>query len=729
LSGEELRLLVEEQAALRRVATLVARSVSPEEVFAAVTEEAGRLLSVGYAHLGRYEPDATITILAASGRTVDKFPVGRRWSLGGKNTSTLVFETGRPARIDSFADASGPLGVAAREDGVGSSVGTPIIVEGRLWGVMATGSMLGHPLPADIEARLASFTELVATAIANAESRAELTRLADEQAALRRVATLVARGTRPEEVFAAVTGEVGLLLGADLAGMARYENDDTLTVLATWAAEGEHGGAHPLVPGPWPIEGGDLASTVWRTGRPVRIDTYEGVSGPIAAFVRDELGIGSSVASPVVVEGRLWGVLFLHSKHVRQPFARDTESRLTAFTELVGTAIANTESRAGLARLAEEQAALRRVATLVAGATPPDELFAAVVEEAARLLPVEFAAMGRYESDGTMTCVATSSQVGDRFPVGSRWTLEGKNVSGLVAQTGHTARIDSYADATGSLGTALREEGIGSSIGAPVIVEGRLWGVMTARSRPNQSLPAGTEERLASFTELVATAIANADNHAELMASRTRIVAAADGTRRRIERDLHDGAQQRLVSLGLELRMAQATVPPQLGELEDALSQVADGLASVFDDLREISHGIHPAILSEGGLLAALKALCRRSVLPVELDLRAERRPPERVEVAAYYVVSEALANAAKHAQASVVKIELDTPDEILQLAIRDDGIGGADPSQGSGLVGLRDRIEALGGTLQVTSPAGKGTTLLIEVPFEAQNSTASPEP
>jgi signal transduction histidine kinase len=728
LSGEELRGLAEEQAALRRVATLVARSVPPDEVFAAVIEEAGQLLSVGYAHLGRYEADATITILAASGRTVDTFPVGRRWNLGGKNTSTRVFETGRPARIDGFADASGPLGVAAREDGIGSSVGTPIIVEGRLWGVMAAGSMLGQPLPADIEARLASFTELVATAIANAESRAELSRLAQEQMALRRVATLVARGTRAEEVFAAVTGEVGLLLGGDLAGMARYESDDTVTVLATWAAEDEHGGAHPLVPGPWPLEGGDLASTVWRTGRPVRIDTYEGVAGPIAAFVRDELGIGSSVASPIVVGGLLWGVLFLHSKQIRQPFPPDTESRLTGFTELVGTAIANTESSAGLARLAEEQAALRRVATLVAGPTPPEELFAAVVEEVARLLPVEFAAMGRYESDGTMTCIATSSQVGDRFPVGSRWTLEGTNVSGLVLQTGRTARVDSYADATGSLGTALRDEGIGSSIGTPVIVEGRIWGVMTARSRPEEALPVDTEARLANFTELVATAIANTESRAELMASRARIVAAGDEMRRRIERDLHDGIQQRLVSLGLELRMAQATVPSQLGELEGALSQVADGLASVFDELREISHGIHPAILSEGGLKPAINALCRRSVLPVEFHVRSERPLPEPVSVAAYYVVSEALANAAKHANASVVHVELDAHDGILQLAIRDDGTGGADLSQGSGLVGLSDRIEALGGRFQVTSPAGRGTTLLIEVPLDGQRSAVLPE-
>jgi signal transduction histidine kinase len=199
-------------------------------------------------------------------------------------------------------------------------------------------------------------------------------------------------------------------------------------------------------------------------------------------------------------------------------------------------------------------------------------------------------------------------------------------------------------------------------------------------------------------------------------------VAAADETRKRIERDLHDGIQQRLVSLGLELPAAQETVPPRLGELQGALSRVAEGLTSAFDELRQISQGIHPAILSEGGLAPALKALCRRSAVPVELDLHAERRLPEPVEVAAYCVVSEALTNAAKHAHASVVNVEVDTPDATLQLAIRDDGIGGADLSRGSGLVGLNDRIEALGGTLQVASSPGHGTTLLIEVPLEHQS-------
>jgi signal transduction histidine kinase len=227
----------------------------------------------------------------------------------------------------------------------------------------------------------------------------------------------------------------------------------------------------------------------------------------------------------------------------------------------------------------------------------------------------------------------------------------------------------------------------------------------------------------------VATAIANAESRANLAASRARIVAAADETRRRIERDLHDGTQQRLISLGLGLRAAQAAVPPQLGELERDLSRVAEGLASVFEELREISRGIHPAILSEGGLEPALRALARRSAVPVELHVHPKRQLPEHVEVAAYYVMSEALTNAAKHAHASVVHVELAVRDTTVRLAIRDDGIGGADPGHGSGLVGLSDRIAALGGTLQVTSPAGDGTTLLIEIPLGGQSSAGSTEP
>jgi signal transduction histidine kinase len=554
----------------------------------------------------------------------------------------------------------------------------------------------------------------------------ELPGLAREQAALRRVATLVARGAPPGEVFAAVTEEVGRLLGAHFAGMGRFDNGDTVTVLGAWAVEGEQ---HPLVPGPWPLEGGDLASMIWQTGRPVRINDYYGIPGPIAAFVREQLGICSSVASPIVVEGRLWGTLFVHSTKTQRPLPPDTESRLTGFTELVATAIANAESRATLARLAEEQAALRRVATLVARGIPPEGVFAAIAVEVGQLLPVDSASLCRYDPGGMLTFAAQWGTVVAHFPVGSRWALGGHNLGTLVLETGRPARIDSYADrSSGQLGASVREAAIRSAVATPIFVDGSLWGIIAAGSILEQPLPADTEARLASFTELMATAVANAESRAALAASRARIVAAADETRRQIERDLHDGTQQHLMSLMLELRAAEATEPGEVNELRDQIERTAQGLAGVVGELREISRGIHPAILSRDGLAPALRALARRSALPVELDLRATGRLPEQIEVAVYYVVAEALTNAAKHAHASIVRVDLHAHDTSVRLVIRDDGVGGADPAQGSGLVGLRDRIEAVGGKVEVTSPAGHGTTLLIKFPAGRRPSPGSPE-
>jgi signal transduction histidine kinase len=280
--------------------------------------------------------------------------------------------------------------------------------------------------------------------------------------------------------------------------------------------------------------------------------------------------------------------------------------------------------------------------------------------------------------------------------------------------------MDSYAGVYGALAELVRDSGMPSGVATPIVVQGHVWGVVVANSGGAQPLPPDTEDRLASFTDLVATAISNAQNLSDLTASRARIVATADQTRRRIERDLHDGAQQRLVSLGLALRAAQTAVPPQLRQLEGELARVADGLASVQEDLREMAHGIHPAILARGGLGPALKTLARRCPVPVELDVRTGPRLPEPVEVAAYYVVAEALTNAAKHANASAVQIDADADPagNALRLRIRDDGAGGADPVRGSGLVGLKDRVEALGGSLTVDSPVGAGTFLHVELPL-----------
>jgi PAS domain S-box-containing protein len=210
---------------------------------------------------------------------------------------------------------------------------------------------------------------------------------------------------------------------------------------------------------------------------------------------------------------------------------------------------------------------------------------------------------------------------------------------------------------------------------------------------------------------------AAATTQAELIASRTRLVAAADEARRRLERDLHDRAQQQLVSLVLHLRLAEDSLAPELADQKRQLAQILSGLTAVSDDLREISRGIHPAILSKGGLGVALKTLARRSTVPVNLDVAIGRRFADPVEVATYYVVAEALTNAAKHAKASEVTVGARHDDDALYLSIRDDGVGGADFRTGSGLIGLRDRIEALGGQLQIESPPGQGTSLHITIP------------
>jgi signal transduction histidine kinase len=313
---------------------------------------------------------------------------------------------------------------------------------------------------------------------------------------------------------------------------------------------------------------------------------------------------------------------------------------------------------------------------------------------------------------------------------------EGNNFAGTVLRTGRPARQDaSRQDASRQdssetpVAARLREMGFRCTVGVLIVVDGRVWGMAVIASAAPEPLPPGTEARMGDFADLVATSIANAAtrdeliaSRDELIASRARIVAAAADARRRIERDLHDGAQQRLVSLGLELRTAESCVPSELQPLKEQISHLVTAVAGVSQEVQEISRGIHPAILSKGGLGPALKALARRSAVPVDLDLDVDRRLPDSVEVAAYYVVAEALTNAAKHAQASGVNVCVQVAGASLRLVIRDDGIGGAAAGNGSGLVGLIDRVEALAGRMTISSQPGSGTSLLVNIPLEAQS-------
>lgn len=367
-------------------------------------------------------------------------------------------------------------------------------------------------------------------------------------------------------------------------------------------------------------------------------------------------------------------------------------------------------------RAREEQAALRRVATLVARGVPPAEVFEAVVAEMRLILGAENTRLMRYERNRHAVVLATSHEPGLEMPVGDRVSLSTENIPARVWRSERPVRMERFGDQPGTMAERFIRVGVRLAAGAPIIVEGRLWGVILAawrRTHPG----AGIEERMEEFSALVATAISNAQARSDLAASRARIVAASDETRRRIERDLHDGVQQRLVSLGLQLRAAQDAMPPGQPALSQELAGVAAGLGEVLAELRELSRGIHPAILTDGGLGPALKALARRSSVPARLDVRVPGRLPERVEVAAYFIVSEALANVAKHAQASMVQVHAGLQDGTLELLIRDDGIGEADPARGSGLIGLADRVEALGGTIGISSPAGEGTQITVSLP------------
>jgi GAF domain-containing protein len=715
--------IAEEQAALRRVAVLVAHGIPPEEVFAAVTAEAGRLLGAHRAALSQYNPGGTVTVVAAWSAVGAAVAIGTQWSLGWRDVQSLVFQTGRAAHLDDYAEATGPAGEIARAAGVDAAVAVPISVEGRLWGVMSVASTRQRPLPADTEARLAGFTELAATTIANMQARMELRGFAEEQAALRQVAMMVARGAPPEEIFGAVSAEAGRVLGADFTFLGRYDADNTATIVASWS------GASTAFPVGTRVNlgGRNILTLVLQTGQAARIEDYSEASGPATDLAR-EYGLRSGAGVPVRVEGRLWGVMNV-ARTQEQPLPADIEARLAGFTELAATAVANAQTRTELRGFAAEQAALRRVAVLVARAAPPGEVFTAVAEEAGRLLGADNTVLSRYDADGLVTVVGGWARTDPDRPlaIGLRLKPEGATIHALVFETGQPARIDDCGNASDTFADSPGG-GFHSSAGAPISVEGRLWGIMIVGSRA-EPLPANSETRLAGFTELAATAIANAEAQAALTASRARIVAAADASRRRIERDLHDGAQQRLVTLALKLRQAQAAAPPDAVELAGRLERAVGEVSGALEDLLEIARGLHPAVLTERGLGSALQALARRSPIPVTVDVQVSVRLPGPAETAAYYAVSEALTNTAKHAHAAAATVQVTTRDGALHLTIGDDGRGGAAPGGGTGLIGLTDRIEALGGRLTLDSPPGAGTTLHITLPLTGATSPEQPPP
>ena len=520
------------------------------------------------------------------------------------------------------------------------------------------------------------------------KSQDELASLVAEQAALRRVATLVARGAAPAEVFAVTAREVRRLVGTNATALCRYEPDATVTVLAleTDAELGIQVGTRLT------LEGESAMGSVLRTGRAARQETFQHTSGTLADIARRG-GVDSSVGAPIVVDARLWGVVVVSSRDRTLP--ADTEQRLHDFGELVATMIANAESRAALARVSDQQAALRRVATLVAQAAPPAEVFAAVADELGRLLGAETAVIARLDPGGRATTVASWGAAD--MPVGSEWKLEPPMIMTKVVETGRSVRVDGGTTA--------------SSVAAPVVVAGRLWGA-TIVATGEAPLAADTEQRMAAFTELVATAIANADGRAQLVASRARLLTAGDEARRRVVRDLHDGAQQRLVTTIMALKLAQSDEESADDLVAQALAQAEQANA----ELRELAHGILPPVLTRGGLRAGVDALVSRVHVPVDVAVAGDRLPAE-IEASAYFVVAEALTNVVKHSHARSAEVKAWVEDSTLHLDVRDDGIGGA-RTDGTGLLGLNDRLTALGGRLRVESPPGRGTRVAATLPL-----------
>jgi signal transduction histidine kinase len=404
-------------------------------------------------------------------------------------------------------------------------------------------------------------------------------------------------------------------------------------------------------------------------------------------------------------------------------------SRFPGFASAIANAATRKElqtSRYSLGALTAQQDALRRLATLVARGAEPEECFAAVATEMALCLEVEKAEVFRYEDDGGAIGVACHVSPGiSHIPIGERITPEDHKVAKALLRSGFAAVTDGNEDTAGAVGARLRELGLGSVAGAPIVVDGRLWGLAVVGSTRTKRLPRDTRKRIAEFADLVATAIAASTTRADLIASRARIVAASDEARRRLERDLHDGAQQRLVSLLLKIRAAATDVPDELDGLKEFLGEVVSDLTDVTTELQQISRGIHPPVLSKGGLAPALRVLANRSAIPARVEVAIEGPVPGPVAVGAYYIFAEALTNAAKHSHATEVMVSAQIADAYLYLSVTDNGIGGANPGKGSGLVGLNDRVEALGGSMTMTSTPGSGTSLNVIIPVRPTEEAA----
>jgi len=629
--------------------------------------------------------------------------------------------------------------VAALWPPAGLGVAVLFLYGVRLW----PGIVIGDLLLADFSQPAGTIAgQTVGNTVALIVGALVLRRLAGPRVTLERIVDVGALAVCAvvAALVSAAFGPTALRLGDVVAG------DELGSVFRTWTLSDAAG---VLVVAP--------AVLTWATtglSGIRRRDVLEGLAGLAALVVLAELAPQREVPY-IVFPVLLWAALRLgprgaataivvvcsttvwNTAQEEGPFVRDsiTDSLLAtqffiataALTSLVLAAVTAERTRAaralavseaGQRALADEHAALRRVATLVAAEPAPSRVFQRVTEEVARLLGLPGACVVQYDGTHAATVVGAWSQT-DRppLPVGSSLDLDGDTVVAKVLSTGTPQRMERYDDARGRLAETLRDAGYRSAVAAPVGVGGRLWGALVAASLSDEPLPEGVEGRLCDFADLVGQALANADARERLAESRAELVEVSDAERRRFERNLHDGAQQRLVSVALQLGMAGAKLDDDPGTAREALSAAQDDLARGLEELRELGRGLHPVLLTERGLGAALDALLTRTPVPVEIEELPDERLPAPVEAAAYYVVAEAITNVAKYAQASHAIVAIRRSNGSARVTVRDDGVGGADPGGGSGLRGLAARVEALNGRLDVDSPPQGGTRITAEIP------------
>ena len=535
--------------------------------------------------------------------------------------------------------------------------------------------------------------------------------LAADEAALRRVATLVARQAPQGEIFAAIADELTNLLGAATRFTISHDHPDDSSTTGVAGSERVPPGA--TTDAARLDEASPLTARVLRERRPARVDEpspsrrdVEKLPGPL---------VRSTVGCPVIVQGRAWGALLV-ARLAPDPLPPDTEELIAQFSELVSISIANAEAGAEVQRLLEEQAALRRVATLVAQGEPPGAVLDAVVVEVGQLLGAAQVGLARYESGQEISVLAMRGNDPSLVRTGMRLPLEGDNLSSRVLRSGTSARFDHRVEGQGRLAEVVRGNDISITVGTPIFVDGALWGMIGASWKGADRPAPDAEERLTQFAQLVDTAIANADTRAQLTASRARVLSAGDEARRRVVRDLHDGAQQRLVHAIIALKLTQRAVDEDPDQVKALLAEALSHTEQGNEDLRELAHGILPSVLARGGLRAGVDSIVSRLDLPVGVEVTRTRLPPD-IEASAYFVVAEALTNVVKHSRAGTAKVVAVLDNGMLRLEVHDDGIGAAN-AEGPGLTGIGDRVAALGGSLRIDSPPGKGTALIAEVPL-----------